>query len=153
MESLATVTARPRILVVDDEPSLRKLVSIAMVMNDWDADAAGDGEEALAILDRESPDLVILDVMMPGDSGYQVCRDIRERDEQLDRHTPVILLTARNLSADPEREAMIIASAGADAMLYKPMDMDILVEKVRALLPPDLDITEGSFVVVDPDDE
>ncbi|MDX1385857.1 MAG: response regulator, partial [Thermoanaerobaculia bacterium] len=96
---------------------------------------AADGDQALRALATEGADAVILDVMMPGESGYQVCRRIRQRDRHFGRHTPVVLLTARDLSDDPERETMILASCGADAMLYKPIDLEVLVDRVRGLLP------------------
>ena len=151
MELAIQIMTRAKILVVDDEPSLREVVGAAMVMNDWEATTACSGEEALEAIKRDRPDLVILDVTMPGESGYQICRRIRERDGQLQRRTPVILLTARDLSDDPEREAMVVSSGLADAMLYKPVAMDVLIGTVRQLLPHDLDRSGGTAVVVDPE--
>ena len=94
---------RPTVLVCDDEPVLRLLVRATLDRGDYTVLEAGDGDEALARARSDRPDLILLDMMMPGRSGSEVLRAVRS--DPASAATPVIMLTARAQAAD--REAMI----------------------------------------------
>jgi CheY-like chemotaxis protein len=106
--------ARPTVLVCDDEPVLRMLVRAALDQSGYTVVEACDGDEALACTRSELPDLILLDMMMPGRSGRDVLRELRA--DPATAGTPVIMLTARAQASD--REAMNVA--GADHYLTKP---------------------------------
>jgi two-component system response regulator MprA len=115
-----------RILVVDDEPSVREAVERALRLEGHDVLLAGDGHEALDTLDARAPDAVVLDVLMPRVDGLELCRRMRERGDR----TPVLMLTARDAVSD--RVAGL--DAGADDYLIKPFALEELLARVRALL-------------------
>ena len=118
---------RPRILVVDDEPPLRELVMVTLG-DAFVCDEAGDGDTALARLEEARYDLVMLDVMMPGTSGTDVLRHMREDDEL--RDVPVVVMSAWQ---SPQDVASAL-EAGADRFLAKPFRIDELGSMVRALV-------------------
>ena len=118
---------RPIVLVCDDEPVLRMLVRATLEQGDYTVVEASDGDEALARTRAEHPDLILLDMMMPGRSGSDVLHELRA--DAATAETPVIMLTARAQAAD--REAMNLA--GADHYLTKPFSpvgLAALVEEV-----------------------
>jgi two-component system response regulator MprA len=115
-----------RILVVDDEPALRDSVARALRFEGYDVDVARDGLEALDVRRAGDPDLMVLDVMMPGLGGIEVCRRLRGEGDAL----PILLLTARDAVTD--RVAGL--DAGADDYLAKPFALEELLARVRALL-------------------
>jgi len=118
----------PKILVVDDDIDTRHLITLMLEHDGLTALEAADGEVAMTLALAESPDLVILDVMMPGLDGYTVCRQLRE---DLCLHgVPVIMLTGLSGLND---ELACIAS-GADAYLAKPVSRLELMARVRELL-------------------
>jgi class 3 adenylate cyclase/CheY-like chemotaxis protein len=117
-----------RILVVDDTPANVKLLADLLTVKGFGVQTAASGEEALAKLGAENPDLVLLDVMMPGLSGYDVCRRIREAPETA--LLPVVLVT----SLDPQGERLKGIEAGADDFLSKPINQAELFARVRSLL-------------------
>ena len=120
---------RPKVLVCDDEPVLRMLVRATLEQGDYAVVEARDGDEAVELARHEHPDLILLDMMMPGRSGNEVLRELRSDPETTD--TPVIVLTARAQAAD--REAM--DAAGATHYLTKPFSpvgLAALVEEVLA---------------------
>ncbi len=128
----------PKILVVDDEPDLLATLQYRLRQEGWEVLVARNGLEGLGAVRAKEPDLIILDVMLPGENGYRVAKMIRE-DEKLGvypRRTPILLLTARDLSGDPDREKMFMEFSQADRMMYKPFDMVELLGTVRALLDP-----------------
>jgi len=115
-----------RILVVDDEPAVRTALQRALRLDGYDVELAESGASALAALATAGRDAVLLDVLMPGVDGLEVCRELRRRGD----HTPVLMLTARDGVAD--RVAGL--DAGADDYLVKPFHLDELLARVRALL-------------------
>lgn len=118
--------ASPRILVVDDDPKMLSLMRRGLSFAGYAADLAADGEEALAIARDNPPDLVVLDVMLPGLDGVEVCRRLRAGDREL----PILMLTAKGRV--PDRVAGL--DAGADDYLVKPFAFDELLARIRALL-------------------
>jgi adenylate cyclase len=116
------------ILVVDDSPKNVKLLADVLGMRGYRVTTAASGEEALACIAAEAPDLVLLDVMMPGIGGYEVCRQIRANPAHA--MLPVVLVTA----LDPEKERVIGLEAGADDFLSKPVNQPELMARVRSLL-------------------
>jgi DNA-binding response OmpR family regulator len=116
----------PRILVIDDDPGLTGVLRRGLSYEGFDVAAAGSGEEGLARARERYPDLVILDVMMPGLDGLQVLRRLRAADPRL----PVLLLTARDAPADE----VAGLQGGADDYVTKPFTFEVLLARVRALL-------------------
>ncbi|MCC7486683.1 MAG: response regulator [Burkholderiales bacterium] len=122
------MSAPAKILVVDDTPANVKLLKDLLEVKGYAVATAASGEEALARLAVEKPDLVLLDVMMPGLSGYDVCRRIRE--EAATALLPVVLCT----SLDPQTERVKGIEAGADDFLQKPVNQPELFARVKSLL-------------------
>ncbi|MBP7999494.1 MAG: response regulator transcription factor [Chloroflexi bacterium] len=114
-----------RILVVDDEPKIVKLARDYLEKSGFQVLSAGDGETALAIARRERPDLVVLDLMLPGLDGWDVCRTLRRESD-----VPIIMLTARA----EESDQIVGLELGADDYVTKPFSPRALVARVRALL-------------------
>jgi two-component system response regulator MprA len=114
------------ILVVDDDAPIRRMLDRTLAAEGYAVEAAADGGEALAAVERSVPDLIVLDVAMPGLDGLAVCRRLRAKGHA----TPVLLLTARDDVAD--RVAGL--DAGADDYLVKPFATDELLARIRALL-------------------
>jgi DNA-binding response OmpR family regulator len=118
-----------RILIVDDEPNIVTSLEFLMRKCAYEVCVARDGEEALEALEAFRPDLVLLDVMMPRKSGFEVCRRIRE-DPRLGG-TRIVMLSARGREAEIGKGMAL----GADAYVTKPFSTKELVAKVRELLP------------------
>jgi DNA-binding response OmpR family regulator len=114
-----------RILVVEDEPVINQAVTDRLRGEGYDVVQAWDGPDAVAQFMRTTPDLVLLDVMLPGFDGHEVCRRI-----QAERPVPVLMLTAR----DDETDILVGLGVGADDYLTKPFRMRELVARVSALL-------------------
>jgi DNA-binding response OmpR family regulator len=119
---------RARILVVDDELDNREVLDLILTFEGFVILTAGSGEEAFASVARQRPDLILLDVMMPGMDGYQVVAKLKGNLDT--QNIPVILVTALEYS----KARMMGLSAGADDVLAKPMDIAELVLRVRNLL-------------------
>lgn len=115
-----------RVLVVDDEPAVRDAVRRALVLSGYEVQQAADGREALEALAAAAPDAVVLDVLMPGVDGLEVCRRLRAAGDR----TPVLMLTARDAIAD----RVTGLDAGADDYLVKPFALEELLARLRALL-------------------
>lgn len=113
------------VLVVDDEQNMRDLIKIYLQRQGWSVRESSNGLEALEIIRRETVHLVILDIMMPGLDGWEVCKRIRETS-----NIPVLLLTARNATKDKIHGLNL----GADDYLTKPFEMEELVARVHAIL-------------------
>jgi two-component system response regulator MprA len=116
----------PAVLVVDDDPSIRRMLARTLTAEGFAIELAGDGGSALAAIERRMPDAVVLDVMMPGLDGLAVCRRLRSVGLDL----PILLLTAR----DGVAERVAGLDAGADDYVVKPFDLDELLARMRALL-------------------
>ena len=115
----------PKVLVVDDEPSLVEALEFGLAEEGFEVVAAYDGEASLQVFDRERPDLVVLDLMLPALSGTEVCKRIRARSS-----TPIIMLTAR----DSEVDKVVGLEVGADDYVTKPFSMRELIARVKAVL-------------------
>ena len=115
-----------RILVVEDQPRVVRLVSEILRAVGYEVLVAGDGEQALAMVSLEQPDLVLLDVLLPGDmDGYKICRRLREFSS-----VPIIMLTAKARDVD----VLTGFDAGADDYLTKPFNAKELIARVKAVL-------------------
>ncbi len=119
-----------RILIADDEPNIVSALEFLLERSGFEVDVARNGEQALQRLDAVMPDLVLLDVMMPRVSGYDVCRRIRERPEC--KGVKIIMLTARGRDAEMQKGMDL----GADLYVVKPFSTRDLVDKIHALLAP-----------------
>jgi DNA-binding response OmpR family regulator len=118
----------PTILVADDEEDVRELVTYRLTRSGYDVIGAQDGQEAFELASERTPDLMVLDVMMPRLDGYELTRRLRAQESL--RSVPVILLTARSQENDVSRGFEV----GADDYLKKPFNPDELVARVRAVL-------------------
>jgi len=115
-----------RILVVDDEAQMRNLIRIYLRSAGYSVQEAVDGKDALRVLEKTQPHVVILDLMMPGMDGWETCTSIRERDPEI----PILMLTARTAIEDK----VLGLSHGADDYLTKPFDGRELTARVQALI-------------------
>lgn len=119
---------KPYILAVEDEDALATLLHYNLEKEGYEVALAGDGEEALLMIDEKLPDLVVLDWMLPKVSGIEVCRRLRARSET--RNVPILLLTARGEESDRIRGL----DTGADDYVTKPFSMSELTARIRAVL-------------------
>ncbi len=128
----ASTTESVRALVVEDTPNIAKLVQRGLLLEGIKAEIAADGNAALAAIRDTSPDLVVLDLMLPGVDGIEICRRIRAADAAAGRGmaTLILMLTARGTVAD----RVSGLDAGADDYLAKPFAIDEFLARVRALL-------------------
>ncbi len=117
-----------RILVVEDEEALGTLLDYNLSLAGYDVRLAADGDEALVALEEEAPDLVVLDWMLPGVSGIEICRRIRARPQT--RDLPVIIVTARGEEEDRVRGL----DTGADDYMTKPLSVAELTARIKAVL-------------------
>lgn len=120
--------ANNRILIVEDEESLLKLESILLTSRGYHVRGVTDGAAALQEIAVNRPDLVLLDIMMPGIDGFEVCRRIKE-DPQT-KSIPVVMLTAKKSSMDQARGVQV----GADAYITKPFKSVKIIEVIEGLL-------------------
>jgi two-component system phosphate regulon response regulator PhoB len=140
---------RPHVLVVDDEEDILELVEYNLTRNGFEVETVSSGEDALAAVARRRPALVVLDLMLPGVDGLEVCRQIRRAEATAD--LPVVMLTARG------EEAEIVAGLelGADDYVPKPFSPRVLIARVKAVLrrratgpaPDDAPLSRGSLQV------
>lgn len=119
------MTSEPLLLVVDDEVGVLRLMKLELSAQGFRVVTASDGEEALRIAEEQRPDAVVLDIMMPGISGLEVMRRLRERT-----NVPVILVTAKDKDSDKIRGLEL----GADDYVVKPFNPDELGARIRAVL-------------------
>jgi len=119
---------KPLILVVEDEAALVEMLRYNLEAEGYRVAEAGDGEQALVLVAEESPDLVLLDWMLPQVSGIEVCRRLKRAPST--RHIPIILLTARGEEEDTIRGL----DTGADDYIVKPFTLSLLLARIRAVL-------------------
>jgi CheY-like chemotaxis protein len=117
----------PKVLAVDDDPVIQRLLQVNLEMEGYEVLLAGDGDEALARVRSFLPNIVLLDIMMPKKDGWQVCAEIKS-DPEL-RHIPIVFLSARAQDADLERGS----GMGAEAYITKPFDPIDLLDLVADL--------------------
>lgn len=117
-----------KILIADDEPSIVAAVEFLLKRDGYDVRVARTGDEALELIEASPPDLVLLDVMMPGKSGYELCKRLRERPEW--RGLKIIMLSAKGRDAEVSRGL----SLGADVYITKPFSTRDLMAKIHGLL-------------------
>jgi len=120
---------RAKVLIVDDDPDLRRALKIRLRANHYDIVQASDGYSAIAVAHKEQPDLIILDLGLPAGDGFTVLRRLQQSDPL--SNIPVIVLTAR----DPLYNRLKTLSAGATAFIQKPADNRELLEMISATLP------------------
>jgi DNA-binding response OmpR family regulator len=118
------------VLIADDEPNIVISLEFLMKREGWRVSIARDGDAALEFIRRERPDLVLLDVMMPGRSGFEVCQAVRG-DEAL-AAVKIVMLSAKGRETDLAKGSAL----GADAYMTKPFSTRELADKVRELLGP-----------------
>lgn len=134
------------ILIVDDDREIRELVGTYLERNEMRVTLAANGREMRAALDKGSVDLIVLDLMLPGEDGLALCRDLRAGPR---KNLPILMLTARNEEAD----RILGLEMGADDYLVKPFAARELLARVRSvlrrtrMLPPNLQITEAATVL------
>ncbi|WP_267244432.1 response regulator transcription factor [Streptomyces sp. PR69] len=115
----------PRVLLIEDDPSVREGVELGLRRRGHDVRSAGTGESGLAALGDFRPDLLLLDLMLPGLNGVQICRRVRETSQ-----LPIIMLTARGDDFD----VVVGLEAGADDYIVKPARTDVIDARIRAVL-------------------
>jgi two-component system, OmpR family, response regulator ResD len=114
-----------KVLVADDDPNVCEIIRLYFAKQQIDLVVASDGRQALELVEKESPDMIILDVMMPQMDGFEACREIRKRWD-----TPIIMLTAK----DEEFDRVLGLELGADDYVTKPFSPRELVARIRAIL-------------------
>lgn len=117
--------AKQKILIVDDDSNIADLISLYLMKECYETRIVGDGEAALAAVSAFEPDLILLDLMLPGMDGYQVCREVRSSKD-----TPIIMLSAKGEIFDK----VLGLEMGADDYMEKPFDSKELVARVKAVL-------------------
>jgi len=129
MSAPGTATAshvEARLLVVDDEPNIRELLAASLRFAGFDVDTAADGQQAVRKALENTPDLVVLDVMLPDLDGFAVTRRLREQG----KHMPVVFLTAR----DDTTDKIAGLTVGGDDYVTKPFSLDEVIARIRAVL-------------------
>jgi two-component system response regulator MprA len=127
-----------KVLIVDDEENIIEFIRLGLRYEGFQVESASDGEQGITAAQRVSPDLIILDLMLPGIDGLEVCR--RLRANPITRDIPVLMLTAK----DEVRDRITGLRTGADDYLAKPFDFDELLERMRAILRRSRPRTNGS---------
>ena len=117
--------AKQKVLIVDDDSNIADLISLYLMKECYETRIVGDGEAALAAVNTFEPDLILLDLMLPGMDGYQVCREVRSSKD-----TPIIMLSAKGEIFDK----VLGLEMGADDYMEKPFDSKELVARVKAVL-------------------
>ena len=118
---------KQRILIVDDDYNIAELISLYLTKECFETKIVGDGEEALRVFPEFQPNLILLDLMLPGIDGYQVCRELRSTSQ-----VPIIMLSAKGEIFDK----VLGLELGADDYMIKPFDSKELVARVKAVLRP-----------------
>ncbi|SER04065.1 DNA-binding response regulator, OmpR family, contains REC and winged-helix (wHTH) domain [Lachnospiraceae bacterium NE2001] len=116
---------KQKILIVDDDENIAELISLYLEKEQYDTETAHDGEEALKLIEVYNPDLILLDLMLPGIDGYEVCQQVRKT-----RDIPIIMLSAKGEVFDK----VLGLKMGADDYMVKPFDANELIARVSAVL-------------------
>ncbi len=119
------MATKQKILIVDDDANIAELISLYLTKECYDTRMVHDGEEALKVFEQYQPNLILLDLMLPGIDGYQVCREIRTKS-----NVPIIMLSAKGEIFDK----VLGLELGADDYILKPFDSKELVARVKAVL-------------------
>ena len=119
------MAAKQKILIVDDDNNIAELISLYLTKECFDTKIVNDGEEALTAFEQYNPNLILLDLMLPGIDGYQVCREVRAK-----ANVPIIMLSAKGEIFDK----VLGLELGADDYMMKPFDSKELVARVKAVL-------------------
>jgi two-component system OmpR family response regulator len=114
-----------KILIVEDDSNLQAIIAYNLRKESYEVNACGDGKEALEVARREKPDLIVLDIMLPGLSGLDICRILRKEST-----VPILMLTART----EETDKIVGLELGADDYMIKPFSMKEFLARVRAML-------------------
>jgi two-component system, OmpR family, alkaline phosphatase synthesis response regulator PhoP len=117
-----------KVLIADDEPNIVTALEFLLQRNGYEVTIARNGDEALLLIEQHLPDLVLLDVMMPLKSGYEVCQRMRERSDW--RHIKIVMLTAKGRDVEMSKGL----SVGADLYITKPFSTQELMAKINGLL-------------------
>ncbi|QGU10838.1 response regulator [Leclercia sp. J807] len=134
------------ILVVDDDRDIRELIVDYLVKSGYRATGAANGKEMRAVLDRQAVDMVVLDIMMPGDDGLTLCRQLRSGQH---KDLPILMLTARH----DDMDRILGLEMGADDYVVKPFVARELLARIKAILrrfrtlPPNLQVTEARRII------
>ena len=134
------------ILVVDDDRDIRELVVDYLLKSGYRATGAANGKEMRAVLDKQAVDLVVLDIMMPGDDGLTLCRQLRSGQQ---KDLPILMLTARH----DDMDRILGLEMGADDYVVKPFVARELLARIKAILrrfrtlPPNLQVTEAGRII------
>lgn len=115
-----------KILIIEDEPNIRELVLYNLKTGGYEGIAAEDGIAGITMVQREKPDLILLDIMLPGKTGYEICRELREEGDE----TPIIMLTAKT----EESDKVTGLECGADDYISKPFGIRELMARIKAVL-------------------
>jgi two-component system OmpR family response regulator len=126
---METTSRQPRILVVDDEEHITELVAMGLSYNGFAVERIASGRDAMAAVDRQRPDLIVLDVMLPDLDGFEVARRLRQA-EGAGTRVPIIFLTAKDTTHDKVEGLRL----GSDDYVTKPFSIEELVERVKAVL-------------------
>ncbi len=121
---------RKRVLLVEDTDSMQMMVKRWLTGEGYEVDIASDGKEALDQVRVSVPDLILLDIMMPGLNGYAVCRELRESEQT--KKTPIIMITALPTAVDSKEGKL----SGANEVMVKPLNRDDLLKRIRAYFTP-----------------
>ncbi|NTV53025.1 MAG: response regulator [Candidatus Firestonebacteria bacterium] len=120
------------VLVVDDEPAISRLIKMSLTVEGYEVRAVNSGFDALEELEKGKPELVILDVMMPGMNGFEVCTEIRKKPQF--KGVKIAFLSAMGSPGDAQRGFAV----GGDDYIFKPFDPEDLLAKVRDMIGPGL---------------
>src|SRR5205085_8484683 len=122
-----TAMARPRILIIEDERGLTDVLTYNLQREGYDTIVAHDGQEGLRKAQMQAPDVILLDLMLPGLDGLEVCRELRSGERT--RHVPIVMLTAKA----EETDQVVGFSMGADDYVTKPFSVKVLLQRIKAL--------------------
>ncbi len=124
------MSVRKKLLVVDDDASVREILSIQLARLGYEVTVCADGVEAIASYEASTPDLIMIDVMLPRLNGLETCQRIRALEKSTGRRVPVIFLTARDSTHDKTSAAL----SGGDEFVQKPIGLQELREHIDAVL-------------------